>query len=397
MRRRSPGGGKLMASDLSAGLAVAGDAAAGRKILEKLAAHLARSGITEDEIGRLSRVSMWQGLTKNADDEAEIHDLYGVQLAPSWDEGPRWPVVSPGPVVKISSPRSARHCAPTGSGGTVIAILPDMQIGYYRHPNGELEPTHDPAAIDVSLALLQELRPDRVVLVGDNLDLPELGKYRLSPAFQQTTQAAIDYATTLVARLRALTDGPIDWLAGNHEERLQHWLMDNARAAFGLRQGASPDGWPVLSVPHLCRLTEHGVTYRPGYPASDLWLTDNLKVIHGDRVKSRGSTAHKYLDEQKVSVIYGHVHRIEVAHRTREDIDGPAEIMAASPGCLARIDGAVPSTRQGLDLDGRPLQRAEDWQQGIGVVTIHADGWQYEHARISGGRAWWRGKTWEAA
>jgi hypothetical protein len=364
------------------------DAAAGRKILERLAAHLARSGITEEEIGRVSRLSAWQSLIKNNDGEAEIHDLTGFQLAPAWADGPGWPVMRPGPAVKVPASRPRRNST---DDGTVVAVLPDMQIGYYRHPNGELEPTHDPEAIDVALALLREIRPDRVVLVGDNLDLPELGKYRLSPAFQQTTQAAIDYATTLLARLRATTCGPIDWLAGNHEERLQHWLMDNARAAFGLRQGASPDGWPVLSVPHLCRLTEHGVTYHPGYPASDVWLTDNLKVIHGDRVKSRGSTAHKYLDEQKVSVIYGHV------HRTREDIDGPAEIMAASPGCLARIDGAVPSTRQGLDLDGRPLHRAEDWQQGLGVVTIHADGWQYEHARISGGRAWWRGKTWEAA
>lgn len=150
----------------------------------------------------------------------------------------------------------------------------------------------------------------------------------------------------------------------------------------------------MLSVPHLCHLDAHGVTYHPGYPASDLWLTSNLKIIHGDRVKSRGSTAHKYLDEQKVSVIYGHVHRIEEAHRTREDSDGSAEIMAASPGCLARTDGAVPSTRQGLDLDGRPLMRAEDWQQGIGVVTIHGDAeWQYECARIARGRCYWRGSV----
>jgi hypothetical protein len=97
-------------------------------------------------------------------------------------------------------------------------------------------------------------------------------------------------------------------------------------------------------------------------------------------------------------VIYGHIHRREIAYLTREDIDGPAEIMAASPGCLARIDGAVPSTGQGLDLDGRPLTRVENWQQAIGVVTIHADNdWQYEHARIANGRAWWRGKTYEVA
>jgi hypothetical protein len=364
--------------------------AEGQRILERLSAELERRGITAEEIGRLSRLSMWQTVTKDNDGEAQVHDLYGFQLAPTWDDGPQWPVVQPGPVVKVSGSKLAPR---RGDASEVVAVLPDMQIGYYRHPDGSLEPTHDPAAIDAALALCAELRPARVVLLGDNLDLPEFGKYRLSPAFQQTTQATIDYATTFCARLRSVCDGPIDWLAGNHEERLQNWLMDNARAAFGLRQGASTDGWPVLSVPHLCRLDEHGVTYHPGYPASDLWLTDNLKVIHGDRVKSRGSTAHVYLNEQKVSVIYGHIHRREIAYRTREDIDGAAEIMAASPGCLARIDGAVPSTKQGLDLDGRPLTRAEDWQQGVAVVTIHDDDWQYEHARIDNGTAYFRGKV----
>ena len=365
--------------------------AEGQRILAKIAEELDRQGVTAEEVGRISRISMWQGLTKNEDGEAEIHDLFGFQLAPSWDAGPAWPLMQPGPTIKVLTPKVSK--TRSESKETIVAVLPDIQAGYYRHPNGELEPTHDVKAIDATVGLLQEIRPDRIVLVGDNLDLPEFGKYRTTPAFQQTTQAAVDYMTTLVARLRSVTAGPIDWLAGNHEERLQNWALDNARAAFGLRRGANPDGWPVLSVPHLCRLDDHQVTYHPGYPASDLWLTDNLKVIHGDRVKSRGSTAHVYLNEQKVSVIYGHVHRIEKAHRTREDIDGPAEIMAASPGCLARTDGAVPSTRQGLDLDGRPLTRAEDWQTGFAVVTIRDGGWQYETAEWRLGKFWWRGQT----
>lgn len=281
----------------------------------------------------------------------------------------------------------------------MIVVLPDMQIGYYRHPDGRLEPTHDEAAIDVALAIVRAAKPARVVLLGDNLDLPEFGKYRLTPAFAYTTQSSIDYGTTLAGRLRAAAgpDALIDWLAGNHEERLQHWLTDNSRAAFGLRQGGRPDSWPVLSVPNLCRLDDHGITYHPGYPAAGLWVTERLRIIHGDRVKSRGSTAHLYLDREKSSVIYGHIHRIERAHRTRLDHDGPREIMAASPGCLARIDGAVPSAKQGLDLDGRPLTATEDWQQGLAIVVVGEDGeFDYEQVRIDNGRAWWRGKVYEA-
>ena len=39
-------------------------------------------------------------------------------------------------------------------------------------------------------------------------------------------------------------------------------------------------------------------------------------------------------------------------------------------GCLARIDGAVPSYHSGVDEDGRPERYIEDWQQGLGVVHI---------------------------
>jgi hypothetical protein len=373
-----------------------GDAIKGQDILGKLAAELERRGITVEEIGRLSRISMWQGLTKNEEGEAEVHDLYGFQLAPSWDAGPEWPVVQPGPAVKLPSISGK---AGTDSGTKVCVVLPDMQVGFYRHPNGDLEPTHDPVAIDVALQVTKAAKPDKVVLVGDNLDLPEFGKYRLSPAFAQTTQATVDAATEIAAQVRAAAPhAEIVWLAGNHEERLPNYLMDNAVAAFGLRQGMKPEGWPVMSVPYLCRLDEFGIVYRPGYPACDEWITEKLRVIHGDRVRSKGSTAHLYLNDEKTSVIYGHIHRIERAHKTRRDHDGPREIMAATPGCLARIDGAVPSTKQGNDLDGRPLLgHYEDWQQGLAIVTYDESGdFDYEQVRIWQGQARWRGRRYDA-
>ena len=130
-----------------------------------------------------------------------------------------------------------------------------------------------------------------------------------------------------------------------------------------------------MSVPYLCNLDDYGVEYLPGYPTGAHWINQRLHVIHGDKVASGGSTAHKYLSTVKTSVIYGHIHRREWAERTRDDHDGARTILAASPGCLARIDGAVPSTRGGHDLDGRPLYRAEDWQQGLSVVEyIPGDG-----------------------
>ena len=320
-----------------------------KKLLGTIADMLERKNIDLSEIGEIKKVSLYQSMLKDEQGEAQIHDLAAIQFSPKWESGPEWPVVQQGKPVQLQK-SNTKPKAP--SGFKTCVIPPDIQIGYFRNQEGQLEPTHDEAAISILLSLIKEMQPELVVMVGDNLDLPEMGKYLTYPAYAQTTQAAIDRATMLCAQLRAAAPyARIIWLAGNHEERMPKYILTNAGAAYGLRKGNTPESWPVLSVPYLCRMEEYGVEYFPGYPAADFWVNKKLRIIHGDRVKSSGSTAHVYLNAEKTSVIYGHIHRIECAYKTREDYDGPRTIMAASPGCLARIDGAIPSTKGGVDLE----------------------------------------------
>lgn len=364
-----------------------------KEVLGKIADLLERQGISVDEVGSIGRVSLYQSLTKNADGEAEVHDLMGIQFSPAWETGPQFDFVRQGPAVKVTV-RPVKP-EPKPDDYRVAVIIPDCQIGYYRDASGDLVPTHDEDAIRVVLNVIRQIQPDRIILVGDNVDAPEFGKYRLSPAFALTTQASIDRATLFAAELRASApDCEIDWIAGNHEERLTNATLDNLKAAFGLRRGLSTGEPPVLSVPFLCRFDEHRVRYLAGYPASSVWINERLRVIHGHKVASGGSTAHKYLATEKTSVIFGHIHRREWAERSREDFSGPKTILAASPGTLAKVDGSVPSTKGGIDLDGRPLTIVEDWQQGFGVVTYRegdGDFW-YEQIPIHSGRAMFRGK-----
>ena len=368
------------------------------KMLGQLIDLLERKNIDIDQIGDIKRVSLYQTLTKdNATGEATIHDLAALQFSPSWETGPEWPVVQQGPAIKLP-PVTTKTKKPTTF--KTCVVVPDIQIGYYRGRDGVLEPTHDEKAILVCLKVIQDTQPDVIACVGDNLDFPEMGKYLTYPAYAQTTQASIDRATFFCAQMRTMAPkAKIIWLAGNHEERMPKYLLVNAGAAYGLRKGNIPESWPVLSVPYLCRMDEFGVEYRPGYPAADFWVNEKLRIIHGDRVKSSGSTAHVYLNQEKTSVIYGHIHRIETAFKTREDFDGPRTIMAASPGCLARIDGAIPSTRGGVDLDGRPLTRYENWQQGLGVVQYEDSGshrFSYDVIPIYNGWAMYNGKEYLA-
>lgn len=351
------------------------DKKVGEKQIKAMAEELVRRGVDPTELGRLSRMKMYQAVTKDDDGEAHIHDLWGFHLDASWNEGPKWPVIQPAPALKLTK----RTTKPTRKAGwSRCVVAPAMQLGYLRSGDGTFEPTHDTLAIDMFVDWLRVIKPSVVVLLGDNLDLPEFGKYRQHPGFQLTTQMTIMYAGELMGRIRDAV-GPhcqIVWLEGNHEARLPNFIIDNAKAAFGIKR-YSPDmlkEWPVLSVPFLLRLDDVNIDYLSGYPSNYFWLTPHLRFIHGYSVKSKGSTAHVYLNDEKVSVIYGHIHRNELAYQTRIDYEGPSTIMAASPGCLARIDGHVPSMKQGFDVDGRPVVSPENWQQGLAVVDYHEDG-----------------------
>jgi len=365
--------------------------------IQAIAELFEKRGIDPAEVGDLKRVSFYQSVVKSEEGDPQVVDLTAVQFVPSWDNGPKWPVITPGPSYATPKPTTKSRKA---AGFQIAVVVPDIQIGFYRGPDGELEPTHDESAMSVALALISDLNPHEVVLIGDNLDLPEMGKYLTYPTYQQTTQAAIDRASLFCAQLRKVApNAEITWLAGNHEERMPKYVATNAMAAYGLKRANQPESWPVLSVPFLVRMDDYGIVYKPGYPAADYWLNEKLRIIHGDRVRSNGSTAHVYLNQEKTSVIYGHIHRIETAYKTREDYDGPRTIMAASPGCLARIDGALPSTKGGVDLDGRPLTRHENWQQGLGIVTYEKKGqakFTYECIPIYGGWAMHNGKEYAA-
>lgn len=369
-----------------------------RDKLGRIAELLETNNIDLADVGDIKRVSLYQSIIKNKDGEAETQDLTAIQFSPKWESGPEWPTVIPGPSYKL--PPFKGTSRPSSTDYETAVVLPDIQIGYYRMKDDVLDTTHDEEALSVALEITKAVKPTKIVLLGDNLDFPEFGKYRLSPAYQRTTQATIDRATTLCAQLRSIApNAEIVWLAGNHEERLPRMLIDNAMSAFGLRKGNAPESWPVMSVPYLCRMDEYGINYLPGYPAANYWINERLKIIHGTRVKSSGSTSHLYLNSEKVSVIYGHIHRREWNEKTRGDWDGPKTIMAASPGCLAKVSGEVPSTKGGLDLDGRPLTVVEDWQQGLAVVTYQPTGesrFFYEQVPIHDGEAFYRGKIYRA-
>lgn len=368
--------------------------------LGKIADLLARSGITPEDVGKVQAVKLseWQSLTKDADGEAQIHDLAGasIVLTPHWADGPEWPVVQPAAPTVIRAGKVAARKVATPDGWQTALILPDVQFGYLRDVDtGELIPFHDEAALEVVLQAVRLVRPDLVVFLGDLLDLPEWSRFDQEPEFAYTTQATLDTCHLYLAKVRAeVPDARIVILEGNHDRRIAKSILANAKAALRLRPAATPpDHWPVLSVPALLRLDDLGCEYVGGFPAGIFWISERLACVHGEKVRSNASTAAAVVDDERVSVIFGHVHRIEQRYKTRRTFHGARSNFAATPGCLCRIDGTVPSTKGSTDPFGKPISRPEDWQQGFAMVTFQpGDGpFALEQVFINDGTALFRG------
>jgi len=257
----------------------------------------------------------------------------------------------------------------------LAALLPDTQIGYRVYEDGTVIEFHSEKAIDIALQIInyahQQFGVDTVVNLGDTLDLPAQSRHHQEIAFQNSTNLAIQRGYEYLAAQRAtVPDAEIVFLEGNHDCRIYKYLAENAPAVSNMRQaGTTPSDWPVNSLPHLLRMDELNIKYASGYPAGEYWLNENLRCIHGDRVNSAGSTAMKYINSNHhVSVIYGHIHRIEMMYHTNHTSNGPARNAAFSPGCLCRVDGSVPSVKGGITPNEKPVKYWENWQQGVGFA-----------------------------
>lgn len=373
-----------------------------RRLIDKVAELFARNGIDPDDVGSMRVVhGTYQALAKDADGEIQVRDLEKTQVvfSPSWEEGPKWPVIQPAkPTVIKPSPKPKKAPALVG-GWKQAVILPDPQIGFRLYEDGTLDPFHDDAAMDVALQVISCLNHEhsvsQVVNLGDFLDLPAQGKYEQEPAFATTTQQAIDRGHEFLARQRAnAPEAEVVVLEGNHDRRMQKFVLLNSAASFGLRQANLPESWPVMSLPYLLRLDELDVTYIDAYPAGQWWINDRLRAIHGDKVRSNGSTASAYANEMPhISTVFGHIHRQEIQSKTVFDRSGKIKTMHISPGCLCRVDGAVPSVKGSTGIDGRPATYYENWQQGVAVITYKPDGdFHVELVQIDEGRTIFRGQ-----
>lgn len=280
---------------------------------------------------------------------------------------------------KISLKGSRKRSKP--SGVNLCLVLPDMQIAYHRGMDGSLTTCHDEAALDVAHQIVADQEAehgiDLLVNLGDNLDFPGFSSHRSAPGFlgPDMTKLAIDrYGTELALQRTLAPNATIIAFNGNHENRLNNTVVDKMPALHGISRAGEQD--PVLSISYLCKYDEFNITGIDTYPDGVYWANDHLRFLHGGTASSAlGATAAKHLGSAKVSSVYGHIHRQELLYATVEDSKSSRDIFAGSPGCLARIDGVLPSGQTGISSRGGQAGiKRERWQHGMFIIWYEPEG-----------------------
>jgi len=283
--------------------------------------------------------------------------------------GERWLTPRPAKpvVVKVNTAK------PVKRNFKVSLILPDPQFGY-RRIGDKLDPFHDEEALKLARLIAEYLRPDETIFLGDVLDFAPYGSYRKEPGFVETVQPAINRTFEELKVYDALSKKVV-FIQGNHDIRLRNYINDNASAAASIHAASSGSEPQVrlFSLQNLLRFDEMNIEHIDSYPVGFYWINKNLACMHGNTVKAAGVTAAHMAQKEVFSTIFGHIHRIETSYHTRHSNNGAIRTMSHSPGCLARVDNAVPGVYSSLDSLGNPILSAQNWQQGVSVVRSTPD------------------------
>ena len=216
-----------------------------------------------------------------------------------------------------------------------ILILSDLQIPY-----------HDPRLVTNLIGFVKRYKPDQVVSIGDEIDLPSVSRWQRGTIgeYAGTIGRDRDMTVKILEQLRVN-----DVVRSNHTDRLFNYIANQAPGLMGI---------PELQLENFLRLPELGITYhKKPMPIAPNWI-----AVHGDHGRISqvpGQTALKQALQHGKSVVCGHTHRLGLTHATE-----------ASGGVIGRI-------LTGLEV-GNSMQFSKasytfgsaNWQQGFGLLYV---------------------------
>lgn len=204
-------------------------------------------------------------------------------------------------------------------------------------------PYHDDDAIEWAINVIRKEKPDKLVIAGDVLDCTGLSRFvpiSGSLTLQEEIDAANSVLDTIEKRIPKKTN--VVFILGNHEARLDKYIMTHARHLDGM-----------ISLSKELRLRKRGWKYIPYGGYIDI---DRIRYIHGVTIRKwAGMSALLDVQVEHKSIVRGHSHRLACCYTSTRD----SVFFAMETGCLCDLTQPYLMDRGGF----------ADWTQGLGIVV----------------------------
>jgi predicted phosphodiesterase len=254
-----------------------------------------------------------------------------------------------------------------------LSFIPDSkkQIDWITHKiHGERilvlsdihAPYHDANVLRLALEMVESEQCDNILLNGDLLDFYAASKWETDPR-ERDFKEEIRIGRILLKGMADL-GVKITWKIGNHEERYERYLMQNASILLGV------DDFELKS---LLRCEEYGIEM-----VSDMRIIEagGLRIIHGHEyrfaISNPVSPARGLFLRSRVNSLCGHFH--QTSQHSEKDLNDKVT-SCWSTGCLC-------------DMHPRyaPLNK---WNHGFAIVHLSdADGFEVQNFRVMGGKVY---------
>jgi hypothetical protein len=216
-----------------------------------------------------------------------------------------------------------------------IVVISDLQVPY-----------HDERAVRNVASFIKRFKPDQVITIGDEIDLPQISRWTEGTPgwFEQSLGSDRDATVEILWDLQVT-----DMIRSNHTDRLYNVIMKKIPAFLAL---------PELKFEKFMKLDELGIKFhrKPLEFAPD-WI-----AIHGDEGSVKptpGLTALDAARKHGKNVVCGHTHRA-----------GQSAFTEASGGVLGRILRGV---EVGNLMDFKKagyMKGTGNWQQAFAVFYV---------------------------
>lgn len=240
-----------------------------------------------------------------------------------------------------------------------------LQLGEGRYLI--LSDVHIPFQNDEALACALQYGVDNgathIILNGDIMDTYDVSRF-LKETKRPKISEELEMTRNFFTFLRELfPNSLIYYKLGNHEERMRHYLLRNARELSDIED---------LSLESLLKLDE----FKIQIVNREMIKLGKLTVIHGHEDQggafSPVSPARGLFAKAKTSAIIGHHHT--TSEHSESNLHGE-RIVCYSTGCLCE-----------LTPEYRPYAYTK-WNHGFAFVKVEADGsFQVNNLRISNGK-----------